>query len=158
MFGCGLKEDTLEKYASEIGSDCSFFIGNRPGLVSGRGNILEPVDLNLAGYYLVLVLPDVSVPTELAYRLVNPSENGPSLRDVSQLKPAQWKEVAVNHFETAVFKKFPELGVIKEELYRSGADYAAMTGSGSAVYGIFRSGPRLSGGLKDYRTFIEKLV
>ncbi len=158
MFGCGLKEDMLKQYASELGSDCPFFISNRPSLVSGRGNIIETFPLSLGGYHLVLVFPGVAVPTSLAYRMVSPSENGPSLRDILQVEPEQWKGKVCNRFEEAVFAKYPEIGRIKESLYRSGAVYASMSGSGSAVYGIFRSSPTLSQDLHGYNTYAEEMV
>ncbi len=157
MFGTGLTEEQLSGYASELGSDCPFFLLNRPCLVSGRGNVLEPVPLNLGGHYLVIVLPGVKVSTSQAYRMVRPSEEGPSLRGITRLPPADWGEMAGNRFEKAVFVKYPELREIKENLYRSGAVHAAMSGSGSAIYGIFPSLPHLLPELTKYRIHSEKM-
>jgi 4-diphosphocytidyl-2-C-methyl-D-erythritol kinase len=158
MFGCGLTGDVLEGYASEVGSDCPFFIRNRPSLVSGRGNLLEPVPLNLAGHYLVIVFPGISVPTGPAYRMIRPSGKGPDLREIPALPPGQWPNRAGNRFEEPVFAEYPELAGIKEKLYRSGAVYASMSGSGSAIYGIFPSPPQLRPELEKYSTYREKLV
>jgi 4-diphosphocytidyl-2-C-methyl-D-erythritol kinase len=157
MFSYGLKEEVLHQYASEIGSDCPFFIYNRPCLVGGKGDIMEPFDLSLKGYYLLIVFPEASVPTPEAYKMISPSEDGLPLREILQLKPEQWKELVVNRFEEVVFARYPEIGQIKELLYRSGAVYASMSGSGSAVYGIFSESPPLSGELKNYNIHTEAL-
>ncbi len=157
MFSCELKKETLHQYASEIGSDCPFFIYNTPCLISGKGDIMEPVDLRLKGYHLVIAFPEVSVPTQDAYKMIRPSEKDPSLRNILQLKPEEWKKMAVNRFEKAVISMYPEIGQIKDLLYRSGAVYASMSGSGSAVYGIFSSGPTLTHELNKYKTYTEKL-
>lgn len=157
MFSLGLGETRLLQYASELGSDCPFFIANRPSLVNGKGNLLEPFPLNLAGYHLVLVFPDVSVPTTEAYRMISPSTTGIPLRDILQLEPEQWKDRIINRFEEPVFEKYPEIAEIKENLYRSGAAFASMSGSGSAVYGIFRSAARLVAPLKACKTWTEKM-
>ncbi|MFC2115185.1 4-(cytidine 5'-diphospho)-2-C-methyl-D-erythritol kinase [Bacteroidota bacterium] len=158
MFGCELKDNILKKYSAELGSDCPFFIGNRPSLVSGRGDILEDIPLNLGGYHLVLVFPGLFVDTSIAYQMIHPSEDGIPLRDVLQLGIEKWKDRIINRFEEAVFSKYPEIGKIKEGLYSSGAVYASMSGSGSAVYGIFHSSPRLTDDLAGFRTHIEKMI
>jgi 4-diphosphocytidyl-2-C-methyl-D-erythritol kinase len=158
IFDCGFSEDILKKYASEIGSDCSFFIRAEPSFVNGRGNILEPVSLSLAGYYLVLVLPGISISTAEAYQDVKPTEEGFSLREIIQLKPAEWKDKIRNMFEEVIFPGHPELKRIKDDLYLSGALYASMTGSGSAIYGIFSEQPVLKDSLKKQSTYTEKLV
>jgi 4-diphosphocytidyl-2-C-methyl-D-erythritol kinase len=158
MFGCALDSDVLEGYASELGSDCPFFIRNRPSLVSGRGNLLEPVPLSLAGHYLVIVFPGISVHTGPAYHMIRPSEEGPGLREIPLLQPGQWRSRAGNRFEEPVFAEYPELASIKDNLYRSGAAYASMSGSGSAIYGIFPSPPLLRPELEKYSTYTEKLV
>ncbi|MFC2112155.1 4-(cytidine 5'-diphospho)-2-C-methyl-D-erythritol kinase [Bacteroidota bacterium] len=157
MFALGLQEQILQKYASEIGSDCPFFIYNRPSLVTGKGDIMEPVNLSLAGYHLVIVFPEVSVPTPEAYKMISPTPEGPSLREIIQHKPEQWKGMVYNRFEEVVFNRYPEIGKIKENLYSCGAIYASMSGSGSSVYGIFGSSPILSKELKKYNTYTEKM-
>ena len=158
LFDCGLDRDVLLYFASGIGSDCSFFIDNRPSLVTGRGNILEPIRISLQGYHLVILFPGITVSTATAYERVMPSEEGLSLRELPQLKPEQWKGKIINRFEEVVFARHPQIGVIKEKLYESGAVYASMSGSGSAVYGIFREDPVLAEDLRAYKIHKEKMI
>ena len=158
IFDCGLDREVLLHFASEIGSDCSFFIDNLPRLVTGKGNILEPIKINLQGYHLVIVFPTTTVSTAMAYQRVTPSEEGLSLRELPQLKPEQWEGKITNRFEEVVFAMHPEIGRIKESLYGSGAVYASMSGSGSAVYGIFRKDPVLAKDLRAYKIHKEKMV
>jgi len=158
IFDCGLTSDLLEQYASQLGSDCPFFIKNSPMLASGRGDILDPVPLSLAGYHLVIVFPEISVSTSEAYRMVLPSGSGPFLRDIIQRKPEEWKGHVCNCFEEAVFARHPEIGRIKESLDESGAVYASMSGSGSAVYGIFRKQPQLNKDLQPYKVYQEVMI
>jgi 4-diphosphocytidyl-2-C-methyl-D-erythritol kinase len=158
MFDCGLNEAMLRQYASEIGSDCPFFILNRPALVSGRGDVLEPISLNLRGYHLVLVFPEASVSTAEAYAGIRPSANGMPLREILQMEPREWRGKVVNDFEPVVTRKYPVISRIIELLYDSGAEYVSMSGSGSAVYGIFSPVPqKLHKGLYSYRTHIGEL-
>lgn len=158
LFGKGLKEETLKQYASELGADCTFFIDNRPSLIEGKGNVLEHLSLSLTGYHLVLVLPEIEVPTAAAFRLVRPSEEGPSVMEMTLLPPDKWKEKIRNSFEDPVFRKHPELKEIKKDLYRSGAVYASMSGSGSAIFGIFNSSPDLVPELGSYHTHMEEMA
>ena len=144
-YAFGLNHGQLEELAGRIGSDCPFFINNKPCLVTGRGEILESIDLNLKGYYLVIVCPDIQVSTAEAYREVIPLLKSPGLRELVREKVDNWKYLIINQFEDPVFKKHPVLKKIKEELYCIGADYASMTGSGSAVYGLFSSEPDIKG-------------
>lgn len=148
LFGCRLDPGILEEYAAELGSDCAFFIRNRPCLARGRGELLEPVSMSLAGHCLVILFPDIQVPTSSAYGMVVPSPDGPGLDQIPQLPVEQWGESAVNDFEKPVFARHPELASLKEGLYASGAAYASMSGSGSAIYGIFTSQPVLKPELK----------
>jgi 4-diphosphocytidyl-2-C-methyl-D-erythritol kinase len=149
-FSFGFKEAELNEYAGRIGSDCTFFINNMPGLVTGRGEKLQPVDLSLEGMFLVLVYPGINISTAEAYREVAPAHKSPSLQGLVKETPEKWKDLIVNQFEVTVFKKFPAIKKIKEELYRMGALYASMTGSGSAVYGLFRSEPEIGEDFRDY--------
>ncbi len=158
LFACGLDDEMLARFASEIGSDCPFFIFNQPCLASGKGDVLEPLSLSLGGYYLAIVIPELPVPTQEAYRMVRPSEEGPGLREILKLEPGQWKERLINQFEKPVIEKYPEIGKIKNELYESGAIYASMSGSGSAVYGVFRQSPALSPYLGGFRYHSEKMT
>lgn len=157
MFGCGLQPEQLKQMASGVGADCPFFIENQASLVTGTGNIIRPFPLKLKGYFLLLVLPELRVSTSTAYELVEPRDEGPPLEELLKSGPAAWKGRVINRFEEPVFGKFPELGQIRDMMYDCGALYASMSGSGSAVYGIFPARPALSPGLAEYRTRIEEL-
>lgn len=140
IFKLKLSDDELEKYASSIGADCSFFIRNKPVFAKGKGDEFEDVKVNLSGYTIVIVKPVVHVNTATAYRYVVPAPPEVSLKQAI-LKPlAEWKNFIVNDFEQSVFQKHPEIKHVKDQLYDAGALYASMSGSGSAVFGIF-SGP-----------------
>jgi 4-diphosphocytidyl-2-C-methyl-D-erythritol kinase len=133
-----LSIDKLKAYALQLGSDCPFFIEDIPMLGSGRGEILIDASLNLSGNFLVLVKPDVHVSTAEAYAGVTPTQHSASIKDILEQKPIeQWKDHLKNDFEESVFTKYPVVGDIKKKLYQQGALYASMSGSGSAVYGIF---------------------
>ncbi|MCD8310358.1 MAG: 4-(cytidine 5'-diphospho)-2-C-methyl-D-erythritol kinase [Prevotellaceae bacterium] len=135
--GLGMDDATLEKHAARLGADCAFFIKNKPVYAEGIGNVFSPIELSLKGYRLCLVKPDVSVSTKEAYAAIRPHRQERPLREVVKLPVAQWRGLMVNDFEESVFPRFPLLREIKEELYRRGAVYAAMSGSGSAIYGLF---------------------
>lgn len=135
----GLSVNQLEEMASVLGADCPFFIRNTPVLATGTGSIFESVDLSLKGYHLCLVKPDVYVSTPEAYAGVTPKEPERSLRDIVSMDVSEWKEVLINDFEASVFNRFPVIQSIKERLYSCGAAYASMSGSGSSVYGLFKT-------------------
>lgn len=147
LFEADIPEELLFEYATQLGSDCSFFLSGQPALASGRGEILKPFDLSLKGYYLVLVSPPVHVSTAGAYAGINPSMPETSLEDVLALPVKKWKGLLVNDFEHSVFEKHPEIKEIKNQLYESGALYACMSGSGASVFGIFAQKP--AGDLND---------
>ena len=141
IFGLGLGEDKLCEYAATLGSDTSFFIYDRPMFGSGRGEILEPFDPGLEeqGLQIRLVVPEgISVSTAQAYSGISPALAAIPLREVLSRPIEQWKDLLVNDFEASVFKEHPELEAIKQSLYESGAVYASMSGSGSALFGIYR--------------------
>lgn len=134
----GLDDDTLAAYAARLGSDCPFFIYNKPMLGSGRGEILEPFPLDLSGYRLEVMVPEgVSVRTAEAYRGITPHIPEKPLREVLQQDISTWKEELHNDFEATVFAVHPELASLKADLYARRAVYAAMSGSGSALFGLF---------------------
>lgn len=134
-----LSDKQLEEYASRIGADCAFFIRCIPSLATGIGNILTPIDCPLQGYYLVLIKPDVHISTKDAYSLVTPSQPMVPLADILPRPVNMWASSMKNDFERSIFDKYPATAHIKEELYRMGALYASMSGSGSSFYGIFES-------------------
>jgi len=142
-FGLGLTPDQLRRYAYRLGADCSFFIGDRPAFATGIGEKLHAIDLSLNGYFLVLVKPPVGVGTKAAYAGIKPGTPKRSLTDIIHLSPQKWQEHLVNDFEVSVFPLFPEIGEIKSKLLSHGAIYAAMSGSGSSVFGLFKDEPKL---------------
>lgn len=137
LFKLDISPAELEKLAVELGSDCAFFIRNKPALASGRGELLEDIDLDLSGYEIRVIKPDIHISTPEAYGMVMPMDVRPSLRKIIQKPIHEWKEVMVNDFEKPIFEKYPEIKEIKENMYREGAIYASMSGSGSSIYGIF---------------------
>ena len=139
LAGIALSDEELAGLAARLGSDCAFFIYNRPMLGSGRGEILEPFDIDLSGYRIEVTVPeDIAVSTADAYRGIVPQEREHPLREVLARPVTEWKGLLVNDFETTVFAKFPRLAEIKQSLYDNGAVYAAMSGSGSALFAIYR--------------------
>ncbi len=138
MFSLGLTDEQLEQYAVRLGADCPFFIKNKPVYATGIGNEFHPIELDLSGYRIEVVKPDVNVSTAVAYRGITPKPSEFNLLNLSKLPPTEWKNCVKNDFEASVFPLFPEIKVLKEDMYRKGAVYAAMSGSGSAVFGIFK--------------------
>lgn len=137
LFSLHLSEDALEAYARPLGSDCAFFVRNKPVFAHGKGDEFEPVSVDLSGHTCVVVYPGIHITTGEAYRNVKPSAPTTDLRESLQQDIHTWKDTVKNDFEAALFPLYPVLGEIKEKLYAGGALYASMTGSGSAVYGIF---------------------
>lgn len=183
LCGLGLSDERLSEYASRLGSDCAFFVWNRPMIGTGRGEILEPFDIDLSGYEVKVLVPEgVSVSTAEAYcgivprfsaaegtsgaanaatlgtlrggtgaerseasggverseTFVAPLVPSATLKEVLRRPVEEWKDALVNDFEATVFKAHPELAAIKQSLYDSGAAYAAMSGSGSAIFAIYK--------------------
>ena len=136
-FALGLTDTDMEKYASILGADCPFFIKNRPVMATGIGNVFHPIKLSLAGKVLLLIKPDIYVSTSDAYRHVTPQRPKESLSKLLMRPIETWKDTVKNDFEDSVFCKYPEIAAIKDKLYDMGALYAAMSGSGSSVFGIF---------------------
>ena len=135
--GLSLSDVELAAYAAQLGSDCAFFIYNRPMFGSGRGEVLEPFDLDLSAYEFKVFIPEgVSVSTADAYRGIVPHLPEKPLREVLSQPVETWKEELKNDFEETVFAKYPSLAPVKEMLYNEGAVYAAMSGSGSAFFQI----------------------
>ncbi len=142
-FELGLSVSELEAYAAQLGSDCPFFIQNRPMMVSGRGEKMTPAELSLKGWHLVVVFPACKVSTAMAFAHIKPQEPDTSLSEILRLPPSSWKGLLVNDFEQSVIPQFPVIEKVKAQLYESGAVYASMSGSGSAVYGLFEKAPSL---------------
>ena len=137
LAGLGLPDEALAAYAARLGSDCAFFVYDRPMLGEGRGEILTPYDLDLTGFELRVVVPEgIAVSTAEAYRGIVPREATP-LREALALPVTQWRDSLVNDFEATVFAVHPALAAFKQSLYDQGAVYASMSGSGSALFGLF---------------------
>ena len=127
----------LNQYALNLGSDCPFFLVNKPCMATGRGEILEELALDLSHYTLILVNPGIHINTAGAFSLIHPSLPVTGIRDIISGPVESWKGRLKNDFEVPVFNRFPEIKDIRDELYTQGAIYATMSGSGSTVYGIF---------------------
>ena len=135
----GLSERQLADYASRLGSDCAFFVYNRPMIGEGRGEVLSEYDLDLEEYDIQVLSPaGIAVSTKDAYSGIRPHLPEVPLREVLARPVEQWDGVLVNDFEETVFARYPELAAIKRSLYDSGAVYASMSGSGSALFAIYR--------------------
>ncbi len=156
QFKLNLTEARLLEYALALGSDCPFFIKNQPVYATGRGEIMEPVEVDLSGYTLVLINPGIHVPTAKAFTAIRPSIPAISIREIIAQPVSTWTDELVNDFEKTVFYEYPEIASIKEELYQCGAAYAAMSGSGSTVFGLFPPGKALILNLPD--TYFIKVV
>jgi 4-diphosphocytidyl-2-C-methyl-D-erythritol kinase len=142
-FNLDLTEDQLINYALQLGSDCPFFIKNKPCLATGRGEKLEEVDWNLSNYKIVLINPGIHVHTGKAFSKITSSDKRTSIKEVIRKPVEEWRGVLKNDFEEIVFAEHPEVKEIKERLYRQGAVYASMSGSGSSVYGLFEKNVEL---------------
>lgn len=153
-FRLNIGNPEMEKYAAQLGADCAFFIEAEPAYAEGIGNELMPVDGpkgNLDGYYLAIVKPDISISTKEAYSAITPKSPKKSCREIVRQPIETWKEELFNDFEEPIFAKHPKLAEIKNSLYESGASYAAMSGSGSAIFGIYKTVPqRLEERFKEY--------
>lgn len=134
----------MERYAAKLGADCAFFIAAEPSFATGIGNILEPangVQKTLAGKYIVVVKPEVKVSTREAYSNIQPQQPQKSCKVIVGQPIETWKDELTNDFEKSVFSLYPQLSDIKSKLYSLGAEYAQMSGSGSALFGIFSNEP-----------------
>ncbi len=139
-----ISDKELHNMAAQLGADCSFFLNNKPAYATGIGDIIEPIDLNLSDYYFYLIKPPVHVSTPDAYAGITPRPSSKELKDLIQLPIKQWKHHIKNDFEKSVFTRYPEIGRLKMQLYDAGALYASMSGSGSSVFGIFKSKPTIN--------------
>ncbi len=141
LFELGLSNDKLKEYAVRLGADCPFFIDNEPMFATGIGEILNPVKLDLSGLYFVLVVPRIHVSTPDAYRFVKPGRPDFPANEMIKQPVEEWKGKIINDFENSVFRQYPKIKEIKDHLYKYGAVYASMSGSGSSVYGFFIEKP-----------------
>ena len=140
MFHLDLGREELERYAATLGADCAVFIANRPVYAEGIGNVFTPIDLSLRGYGIEVVRPNVFVSTREAFAHITPRPPRVPLLEVIRRPVSTWRDTMVNDFEESVFPRHPIIADLKRELYDRGAVYAAMTGSGSSVFGLFAPG------------------
>lgn len=152
----GYSDEALIELAGRLGSDCPFFIYNKPVYATGTGNKWEPITLHLEEYFFILVKPETGIPTKEAYSLITPQKPALSLSEIVKKPLHEWKDWMKNNFETPVFKKYPEICTIKEQLYELGAIYASMSGSGSSVYGFFRREPAWQNVFDNYFVWTNK--
>lgn len=139
LFNLQLSEEKLIDYASRLGADCAFFVHGHPTFATGIGNIFSPITLDLKGWQIVIVKPDIFVSTPEAFRGITPHKPTHSLLDIVQQPVNTWRQSMLNDFEDSIFPAHPRIQEIKEQLYEAGAVYAAMSGSGSSVYGLFEA-------------------
>ncbi|HSO88913.1 MAG TPA: 4-(cytidine 5'-diphospho)-2-C-methyl-D-erythritol kinase [Draconibacterium sp.] len=140
-FNLGLSSEKLESYAAQIGADCPFFIHNKPTFATGIGDKFNDIELDLSDYEIAILKPNISVSTLEAYKNVIPRNPKFRLTEIIKTPVSDWKNLIVNDFEKSVFPKYPQIGELKQLLYELGAGFASMSGSGSAVFGIFRHLP-----------------
>lgn len=144
LFGLGADNEEMAGIAAKIGSDCPFFIYDRPMLCTATGTHLSPIDLSLpAGLWILIVKPDVSVPTRDAYAGITPKAPAQRITDILTLPLELWQGRLHNDFEPSVFTRYPRIATLKQQIADAGATYASMSGSGSAVFGLFNGKPRL---------------
>ncbi len=141
MFNINMSTSDMQQLASYLGADCPFFINPVPSFATGIGEQLMPIDVNLSGYYIAIVKPDVMISTREAFAHITPHQPVICCKDIVRMPIEDWRERLVNDFEESIGCKHAEIGHIKQVLYDEGAVYAAMSGSGSAVFGIFRHHP-----------------
>jgi len=152
-FGLKINLSDLKTLALELGSDCPFFIDFVPVYASGRGEISHPIKPILTNYYLLLLNPGIGINTGKAYANCNPELPAPSLLQLAERPIEEWKDLIINDFEEYSFRKYPVIGSLKNALYKSGAIFSSMSGSGSSVYGIFSGKPKIPDKLNDYVIF-----
>jgi 4-diphosphocytidyl-2-C-methyl-D-erythritol kinase len=150
VFHLNISNKMLQGYAAKLGSDCPFFINNNTVFAYERGNKFREIDLALGGYYIVIVYPNIQISTGSAYSKAFIKTPEKSIKDTIKLPVKEWENVIKNDFERTIFPKYPEIRNIKKELYNMGAIYASMSGSGSALYGIFDSIPEIKKSLRNY--------
>ena len=136
-FGLQLTEERLLNYALKLGSDCPFFIKNTPCIASGRGEVLTEIELDLSAYKIVIVNPGIHINTGWAFSQLTPKAPAYSLAETIKKPVHAWKDFLINDFEAPICQHHPAIKNVKEDLYRSGAVYASMSGSGSTVFGLF---------------------
>ena len=145
LFQLHLAQSQLEQMATRLGADCPFFIKAVPAYAEGIGEQLSPISLDLSGLYIAIVHPPVAVSTREAFANIRPQQPPRNCGDIVRQPIETWRQLLTNDFEQSIFGRHPEIATIKNSLYGQGALYAAMSGSGSSVFGLFEEKPTLSG-------------
>lgn len=154
LLNLNLPLNNLLSIASQLGADCAFFINNIPSVASEKGNVLNPVELSLSQYHILVVYPNIAISTKDAYQNVIPKQRNEHLTDILKLPINEWKNYLHNDFENYALSKYPILQEIKQSMYENTALYASMSGSGSAVYGIFKNKPDIKI-YSSFRVYLE---
>lgn len=158
LFDLQLSDEQMIQYAARLGADCAFFIKSEPCYAEGIGEKMQPIGLDLSEWYIGVVRPDIPVPTKEAFSRIHPHYPQVCPKEAVMQPVETWRETLVNDFEESVFALHPEIGAVKEQLYKMGATYAAMSGSGSALFGLFKERPdTLSRQFPDMFTFCSRL-
>jgi 4-diphosphocytidyl-2-C-methyl-D-erythritol kinase len=144
LFDLKLSDDKMESYIRPLGSDCAFFIRNKPVFAYGKGDQFSTINVDLSGKHIVLLYPEVHISTKEAYSGVEPKIPEHSIKDILSGDIHTWKGRLKNDFEKSIFEKYPALLSLKNDLYKHGAVYASMSGSGSCLYGIYENKPDTS--------------
>lgn len=139
-FQLSIPKEQLLVYALQLGSDCPFFLFNKPCFAHGRGELMEPLELDLSAYQLAFQHPGIHINTGWAFSQINLNDSKPTatLQEIISSPVEDWKQQLENDFEKPVFEKYPAIAAIKAELHHYGALYASMSGSGSTVFGLFK--------------------
>ncbi len=154
-FNLNLSQQQLMEFALELGSDCPFFIINKPCFAIGRGENLSEIKIDLSDYKIHLVNPGIKINTAWAFSQVHPKISGKKISEIIQQSIETWKHDLVNDFEKIIFSTYPKLETIKNNLYAQGATYAAMSGSGSTVFGIFKKHKTI---MEDNKNYFYKTI
>ncbi|HPQ09586.1 MAG TPA: 4-(cytidine 5'-diphospho)-2-C-methyl-D-erythritol kinase [Bacteroidia bacterium] len=154
LFKLNLSKEELNNLVVKLGSDCAFFLENKPVIAKEKGDKFQPISVNLNDYYILIIFPNINVSTAEAYKNIIPKMRSEKLEDIIQMPISEWKNYLENDFEKVVFKSYPLIAEIKNELYKQGAIYASMSGSGSAVYGFFSEKPKLND-FKNFQYFLN---
>jgi 4-diphosphocytidyl-2-C-methyl-D-erythritol kinase len=154
-FDLKISQSKKTEYAKQLGSDCAFFVENTAVFAKEKGDVFESVKVDLSKYYILVVYPNVHSNTKLAYQEIVPKKPQQTIKSIIETIPVeQWKNILVNDFEGSVFKNLPQVRELKEYMYNHGAVYASMSGSGSAVFGIFKTEPEFD--LQDLPSFLQR--
>lgn len=155
MFKLGLSIPDMQTLAARLGADCAFFINPAPAFATGIGEKLTPVNVDLSGYTIAIVKPPLKISTKEAFAEITPQQPAKCCRDIIRQPVSTWKDELVNDFETSIIKRHGEIAEIKRKLYDMGAVYASMSGSGSAMFGLFEDKPANIGKVfNNYFTYI----